>query len=84
MVDTNLGIEGLELDELGRVVLSDEMLNLAVTCTEITSAGANISCPGSSNPTSCTNSTTCNYSQNGGYCNNGSSCSSATNRVFCV
>ena len=83
MADADFAIAGIELDELGRVVLSDQMLDMTVACTDITSAGANMSCPGSANPTSCSNST-CGYSQNGGYCNNGSSCGGAWNTGVCV
>lgn len=74
----------IELDELGRVVLSDDMLEVATDNVGVSSAGANGYCTGSSNPTSCSNSASCNYSQNGTYCTNGGSCGNSSNPVYCT
>lgn len=71
----------LSLDELGRVVLSDEMLMQIQDCSEILSSGANWSCNGTTN-SSCTNNN-CGNSTNGS-CTNNWVCPGTTNSQQCI
>jgi len=80
MSNKGIDLEKLALDELGRVVLSDEQLAQIEGCESTVSAGANLSCGGSTNG-SCTNGS-CGSTTNGS-CTNQVSCSGATNNRFC-
>lgn len=81
MARTPIDITALELDESGRVVLSDDLLDKITASELIVSAGANPQwCPGTSN-WSCTNSQICERSSNG-WCTNENFCDFAQNR-FC-
>lgn len=72
----DLDIGKIALDDAGRVILSDEMLDRFNASPLIVSAGGsnegctNGDCSGSSNSLSCSN-THCDGSQNKLYCNNG-------------
>ena len=76
MVAMRVDVLNLGLDELGRVCLSDDLLDMVDSCEDFASAGAN-ECPGSTN-SSCSNSN-CGYSLNS-LCSN-TSCTLSTNRV---
>jgi hypothetical protein len=80
MSNTPIDLACLGVDELGRVVLSDDLLVRLEECASIVSAGANLSCPNSSN-TNCTNGA-CGGSTNGS-CTNQISCGGASNARFC-
>lgn len=79
MPNTRIDIGTLGLDELGRVILSDDLLDMIEGCDDIQSAGANGPCVGTTNG-ACTNSM-CSNSANGS-CTNTVSCSFAHN-VHC-
>lgn len=74
-------LEAFALDELGRVVLSEEMIDRIDCCQTMISAGANISCTGSSNG-SCTNSSYCSDSTNS-WCTNSFTCTNSINSWSC-
>lgn len=73
-------VEGLALDHLGRVILTDDILDQLDTTSEVLSAGANQSCSGSTNGT-CSNGA-CGQSTNG-FCSNTFACNEASNTRFC-
>lgn len=82
MSNTPIDVLQLGLDPLGRVVLTDDILDTIDESVHIVSAGANSeSCQGTSNG-SCTNSTWCSDTSNG-WCTNSLSCSGSGN-VRCV
>jgi hypothetical protein len=69
----------LGLDTLGRVVLSDDILERIEDCPHIVSAGANTGCPPSN--TGCTNNP-CPGSMNT-WCTNLSGCDATMNTFYC-
>lgn len=71
---------GLELDELGRVVLSDADL-MAIDDLGLVSAGGT---DGQTNSGTCTNSASCAGSTNGQCTNAQGACSRASNTGRCV
>lgn len=76
--------EMLELDELGRVILPDGMLDDLVKSDGLVSAGANPTyCQGSSNIT-CTNGGSCTGTTNSGNCTNRTNCNFSNNPVYCA
>jgi hypothetical protein len=74
MSNSKIDIASLGLDDLGRVVLSDDFLDKIGECTVILTAGgsndacSNGSCAGTTNNMTCSN----------GYCQD------STNRPYCV
>lgn len=80
MARLTIDLNGLSLDEFGRVVLSDDLLDQIEDCTAILSAGANSQCTGSANG-SCTN-ISCGNSSNG-WCTNTIHCSGSSNATSC-
>lgn len=78
MSDKKFDLVELGVDEMGRVLLSDEALDLIVQDGDIVSAGANSDiCNGTSNG-SCTNSWSCGQTSNG-WCSNTSACHGSGN-----
>jgi len=81
MSSTYLDMSDLSLDSLGRVVLSDELLEqIDRTVAIIAGEGSNTSCGGSANG-SCTNGS-CGSSVNGS-CTNAASCNGSANLYTC-
>jgi hypothetical protein len=80
MSKSGIDVARLALDELGRTVLPDDLLDQIMACEHTLSAGANGSCWGTSNAGcsngacgdstnwSCTNYDYCGYSSNHHYC----------------
>jgi hypothetical protein len=80
MSKVTLAISGIALDDLGRTILSDEILEHIENFVDTSSAGANLSCTGTTNG-SCTNGF-CGGSANTS-CTNQTSCMGATNQLGC-
>lgn len=78
MSNTRIDVVNLGLDEFGRVVLSDDLLDSIEGCDQIVSAGANSGCGTNS---SCTNNM-CSGSSNG-WCTNTLQCDGASNWLSC-
>jgi len=70
-----------ELDPLGRLIVSDEMLESLDKTFDITTSGANGFCSGSGN-TSCSNGT-CGGSTNSLSCTNSGFCVNSSNSISC-
>jgi hypothetical protein len=81
MSKPRIDVASLTMDEFGRAVLPDEVLEQIDACEPIVSAGANQSCGGSTNG-SCTNGA-CGGSSNQ-WCNNTFACYGASNANYCV
>lgn len=73
-------VSAVKLDELGRVILPDEVISEIEKHTECLIAGANLRCGGTSNA-ACTNGS-CNGSANMA-CSNMVTCGQATNVIAC-
>ena len=83
MPTTKPDLTGLALDELGRVILHDEVLDEIEKCSTTLSAGGyNGWCYQSTNGY-CKNGE-CGGSTNGSHCTNESYCGGATNHRFCI
>jgi hypothetical protein len=81
MPKSEIDISAMTLDELGRVVLSDAMLERVEKHDQLLSAGgSNLQCGGSTNG-SCTNSA-CSGSTNGS-CTNQITCGASSNSSSC-
>ena len=83
MKNSAFELESFALDEFGRVVLSDDLIDKIECSQDITLAGANSYDCGLSSNTSCTNSGSCGYSSNS-WCSNPSSCTGSTNSYWCT
>ena len=78
---TNIILTDFALDDLGRVILSDAIIEQIHGYEDLQSAGgANLSCGGSANG-GCTNAR-CDGSMNGS-CTNSMTCESAANMLAC-
>lgn len=81
MIDRANAIDNLSLDELGRAVLSDEIIKLIEDNDKLLSAGGtNWRCNGTANG-ACSNAQ-CNESMNAS-CSNQSTCSGSANMYAC-
>lgn len=79
--DKNIRLDELSLDNLGRVILSDAIIEQLEKCENLLfSGGANLNCGGSANG-GCSNAR-CDGSLNGS-CTNSMSCTSAANMLAC-
>lgn len=77
----NIDLSDLSLDEMGRVILSADLLERIQDCdSQLTAAGSNYNCGGTANG-GCTN-TRCNDSLNG-TCTNLMTCGSSANSFNC-
>jgi hypothetical protein len=76
-----IDVAALTIDELGRTILPDDMLDRIEAFDPILSAGANGSCGGSTNA-SCSNGA-CGGSSNQ-WCSNTFACYGASNHNYCV
>jgi hypothetical protein len=81
MAKPGIDVAALAIDELGRTVLPDELLDQIEACESLLSAGANLSCPGGTNG-GCSNGS-CGNSTNG-FCTNSSTCFGAMTVAYCV
>ena len=81
MSNIRIDVISLGLDDLGRVVLSDDLLDAVDQCDHIVSAGANTECGGYSSNASCTNYS-CGGSSNG-WCTNTLQCDGTANYLYC-
>lgn len=79
----NFVLGNLSLDAMGRVAISDELLE-QIDSLElvISSGGSDEGCP-QMNSGSCFNTTECSGMINSDYCSNYYSCWDATNRHYC-
>jgi uncharacterized protein (DUF983 family) len=83
MGNKRVDLSTITLDEIGRAVLSDDILSEIEALVDVPSAGGlNGYCPGSSNG-SCFN-TYCNVSSNGANCTNQIECNDAKNFRSCM
>jgi hypothetical protein len=84
MSEASVPLDRLELDQLGRVILPDTLVDVLIEAKELSIAGANPSyCVGSSNG-SCTNSGSCMGTTNYASCSNPVNCSSSNNPMHCA
>jgi hypothetical protein len=74
-----ISISDLKLDDLGRVVLDDEIL-MAIDSMSVSLAGGD----GQTNAGVCSNSATCAQTTNGQCTNANNQCSGAVNRANCI
>ena len=75
-----LDIVNFCLDEMGRAILTDELLSQIDNFQSAITAGANFRCGGTSN-SACSNSS-CNGTLNGS-CTNSVTCGESTNAIYC-